>query len=120
MNFAEAIERLEIWVSLTHANFIEGIDKLAREMMAFAAGELRMQCPASLPAQFRLDTEMEPYGQYVPDIKVVVLKQWDGSPQHQGVLAHEIAHYVQAFNDLPFCEEQAYRVQRAWLQREAV
>jgi len=118
MNFIDAIERLEHWVSLMHADLIEGLDVLAKEMMAFAAKELRMQCPSVLPAQFRLDTEMEPYGQYVPDIKVVVLKQWDGSLRHQGVLAHEIAHHVQAFNDRPFCEEQAYRVQRAWLKKE--
>jgi len=113
MNFFEALARLELWVSLKHAERLT-IDQAA-EMMAFVARLLRMQSPAVLP-QVRLDTGMTSLGQFIFDIQVVALKRWNGGCFDQGVLVHELAHYVQQFNDRPFCEKQAIEVQCRWLQ----
>jgi hypothetical protein len=66
--------------------------------------------------QIRLDTEMEALGQFIRDIKVVALKRWDGSIADQGVLVHELVHYIQQFNGVPMIEYEAITGQSLWLQ----
>lgn len=60
LDFAEAFNRLELWVSLRHADVLTDLDDQAAEMMAFAAGVLDYECPAVLP-QIRLDTDGRPW-----------------------------------------------------------
>jgi hypothetical protein len=114
LDFADAFNRLELWVSLYHAEVLTSIDVKARELMAFAANALGYQCPDVLP-QLRLDTEMEAVGQFIRDIKVIALKRWDGSIADQGVLVHEFAHYLQQFNKAPMCEIEAITAQCMWV-----
>jgi hypothetical protein len=119
---AEEIDFADAFVMLEHAVAFHKCEDLdipqAAEMMQFAADVLGLQCPPKLP-RICIDDEMagKVFGNFVISIKIITLKSWTGSARDQGILVHELAHYLQQFNNVPFCEEQAERARHAWLEQ---
>jgi hypothetical protein len=116
MYFAEAFVMLEHAVAFHKC---EDLDiPQAQEMMQFAADTLGLQCPPTVP-RICIDDEITDnrVGNFIVSIKIITLKSWNGSARDHGILIHELAHYIQQFNSVPFCEEQAERVRHAWLEK---
>ncbi len=114
MDFADAFVMLETLVAFHKAEDLDIPE--AQEMMAFVANVLGYECPPVVP-RICIDDEMPDniLGNFVISIKIITLKSWTGSPKDQGVLTHELAHYVQQFNNKPFSEREALGAQNAWL-----
>jgi hypothetical protein len=117
---AEEIDFADAFVMLEHAVAFHKCEDLdipeAFQLMQFAADTLGLGCPPTVP-RICIDDEMtgNVMGNFVVSIKIITLKSWTGNARDQGILIHELAHYLQQFNAKPFCEEQAERVRHAWL-----
>jgi hypothetical protein len=116
MDFAEAFVMLEHAIAFHKCEDLDIPE--AFQLMQFAADTLGLQCPPTVPC-ICIDDEIsgKVLGNFVISIKIITLKRWTGSVRDQSILAHELAHYIQQFNAVPFCEEQAERVRHAWLEK---
>jgi len=115
MDFAEALAALEDSV-VFHKS--EDIDiPQAREMMQFAADTLDLQCPPELPP-IRIDKNIpdKVAGNFFSSISAITLRRYNGGRFDRSIVVHEMAHWIQQFNSVPFCEEQAERVRHDWLE----
>jgi len=116
VDFAEALAALEDSV-VFHKS--EAVDiPQAYDMVVFAAGVLGLQCPPELPPM-RIDKNIpdKVAGNFFSSISAITLRRYNGGRFDQGIVVHELAHWIQQFNSVPFCEEQAERVRHAWLNR---
>lgn len=115
MNFIDAIEALMGAVEYRETIDIEVPE--AREMMAFAAGVLGYECPLIVPTIcIDQDIPEKTVGTFVDTIKIITLRHYDGCAYDQGVLVHELAHWVQCFSSRPYCEKEAIIAQCRWLR----
>lgn len=116
LNLIEAVEALID--SYRYRNTVDIDVPEALAMMAFAAGVLGYECP-SIVATICIDGAIpeRTVGTFVPTIKIITLRRYDGSAYDQGVLVHELAHWVQCFNGRPYCEKETITAQCRWLQK---
>lgn len=89
----------------------------ARGMMAFAANALRLECPSIVPT-ICIDRDMpdKTVGTFVSTIKIITLRRYNECAYDKGIVVHELAHGVQCFNGVPYCEKQAITAQCQWLR----
>jgi len=85
---------------------------LALRMMLFCFDLLQYpQCPSFVP-DIIIDPDLDVLGRIDWDFfTTITLRQWD-----EGIFCHEVAHFLQEFNGLPFSEEEAERARHAWLR----
>ena len=88
----------------------------ALEMMTFAAKALGLECPP-IVTTICIDEGMpdKTVGTFVPTIRIITLRRFNGCAYDQGIAVHELVHWVQCFNGEPYCEKQAVTVQCQWL-----
>ena len=116
MNLIDALEALMCSIEYRDTTDIEVPE--AAGMMGFAAGVLGLDCPSFVPT-ICIDQGIEEKtaGTFVFSLKLITLKLYDGEAFYQGVLVHELAHWVQCFNGRPYCEKEAITAQCRWLQK---
>ena len=118
MNYIDALTTLCDGVSFSDCKDIAVSQ--AQDMLEHVASLLGYPCPSHLPT-ICIDDELPAnvLGRFIVSIKIVTLRRYDGGLQDQGVLVHELAHYVQQYNDVPFCEVEAERARHAWIAKHA-
>lgn len=116
MNVVEAC--LTVIDSYHYRNTVDIDVPEASRMMCFAAIALGLICPPTVPI-ICIDNDMpeKTVGTFVERIKIITLRRFDGCSYDQGILVHELVHWIQHVNGRPYCEKEAITVQCRWLQR---